>query len=65
MVAMDGKRIVSLDNFDDVRLDISKTLSPFFVVVHSFWIGTNSLPNGRNNNYNFVTQVSNETGKFF
>lgn len=57
-----GKRIVTLDTHDGFRCDISKQLSPYFAVVHSFWLGTSMLPDGRNKTYSFVAQVADESG---
>jgi len=58
---MPAKRLTSLDTYDGFRMDISKPLSPFNVVIHSFWLGT-SLPDGRTSTYSFVNQVANEDG---
>uniref|UniRef100_A0A7S2S232 Mitochondrial import receptor subunit TOM40 homolog n=1 Tax=Eucampia antarctica TaxID=49252 RepID=A0A7S2S232_9STRA len=60
---MDSKRLVSLDTADGARFDISKQLSPYMLVAHSFWLGTSMLPEGRNKTYTFVTQVATEDGK--
>ena len=57
-----GKRIVSLDTHDGFRCDINKQLSPYFAVVHSFWLGTSMIPDGRNKTYSFVAQVADENG---
>lgn len=57
-----GKGVVTLDTHDGFRCDVSKQLSPYFAVVHSFWLGTSMLPDGRNRHYNFVAQVADETG---
>lgn len=63
MVAHDaGKRIVALDTHDGFRCDINKQLSPYFAVVHSFWLGTSMIPDGRNKTYSFVAQVADENG---
>jgi len=59
---MDAKRLVSIDTYDGFRLDINKQLSPFMAVVHSFWLGTSMLPDGRNKTYTFLTQVADEAG---
>jgi len=59
---MDAKRLVQLDTFDGFRFDINKQLSPYMAVIHSFWLGTSMLPDGRNKSYTFMTQVANETG---
>ncbi|GAX26344.1 mitochondrial import receptor subunit TOM40 [Fistulifera solaris] len=61
MAAMDGKRLVQLDTFDGFRCDINKQLSPYMAVVHSFLLGTTSLPD-RTSTYSFVTQVADEQG---
>ena len=63
--AVDGKRLVSIDTFDGLRFDISKQLSPFMAVVHSFWLGTNMIPDGRNKTYSFITQIADEQGLLF
>ena len=61
MAAMDGKRLVQLDTFDGFRCDINKQLSPYMAVIHSFLLGTTSLPD-RTSTYSFVTQVADEQG---
>lgn len=58
---MPAKRLTNVDTYDGFRIDISKPLSPFNVVIHSFWLGT-SLPDGRTSTYSFVNQVANEDG---
>jgi mitochondrial import receptor subunit TOM40 len=63
--AMDGKRLVSLDTFDGMRFDVSKQLSPFMAVVHSFWLGTSMIPDGRNKTYAFISQLATEQGLLF
>lgn len=60
--AMDAKRLVTLDTYDGARVDISKQLSPYMAAVHSFWMGTSMLPDGRNKTYSFVAQVADESG---
>mmetsp|Transcript_14216 Transcript_14216/g.21008 ORF Transcript_14216/g.21008 Transcript_14216/m.21008 type:complete len:373 (+) Transcript_14216:91-1209(+) len=60
--AMDGKRLVSLDTFDGLRFDINKQLSPYMAVVHSFWLGTTMIPDGRNKTYTFLTQIADDSG---
>jgi mitochondrial import receptor subunit TOM40 len=60
--AGDGKRLVSLDTFDGFRCDINKQVSPYMAVVHSFWLGTNMLQDGRKSTYTFLTQVADEQG---
>jgi len=59
----EAKRLVTLDTTDGARFDISKQLSPHMLVQHSFWLGTTMLPEGKNTNYTFVTQVVSEDGK--
>jgi len=56
------KRLLALDAHDGFRVDINKQLSPYMLVVHSFWLGTGMLPEGRNKSYSFVTQVADESG---
>jgi mitochondrial import receptor subunit TOM40 len=60
--ASDGKRLVSLDTFDGFRCDINKQVSPYMAVVHSFWLGTNMIPDGRKSTYSFLTQVADDQG---
>ena len=60
--SMDAKRLVQVDTFDGFRFDINRQLSPYMAVIHSFWLGTSMLPDGRNKTYTFMTQVANETG---
>ena len=60
--SLDAKRLVALDTHDGVRVDINKQLSPYMPVVHSFWLGTGMLPDGRNNTYTFLAQVADESG---
>ncbi len=50
------KQLIELDTRDGFRVDISKQLSPFFLVSHSFWLGTTMLQGG-NKQYAFVPQV--------
>eukprot|EP00978_Attheya_sp_CCMP212_P015017 scaffold38589_cov40-Attheya_sp.AAC.1 len=59
---MDAKRLVALDTFDGARVDINKQLSPYMLAMHSFWLGTSMLPDGRNKTYTFVTQVHDGEG---
>lgn len=59
---MDAKRLVTLDTFDGFRCDINKQVSPYMAVVHSFWLGTNMIPDGRKSTYSFLTQVADEQG---
>ena len=58
----DVRRLVSLDTYDGVRVDISKQLSPYFAVVHSFALGTTMLPDGKNASYGFTAQMNDEEG---
>jgi mitochondrial import receptor subunit TOM40 len=60
--ASDGKRLVTLDTFDGFRCDINKQVSPYMAVVHSFWLGTNMIPDGRKSTYSFLTQVADDQG---
>jgi mitochondrial import receptor subunit TOM40 len=57
----DAKRLVMLDTHDGFRCDINKQLSPYMAVVHSFWLGTSMLPDGRNRTYTWLTQVADES----
>lgn len=59
---MDVKRLVTLDTVDGARFEIQKQLSPFFMVQHSFWLGTTMLPEGRNKTYSFTTQAVSDDG---
>mmetsp|Transcript_14387 Transcript_14387/g.21298 ORF Transcript_14387/g.21298 Transcript_14387/m.21298 type:complete len:341 (-) Transcript_14387:167-1189(-) len=61
MATMDFKRLVSLDAHDGFRVDISKQLSPYMLVMHSFWLGTSMLQS-QNKTYTFVAQVGDEHG---
>jgi mitochondrial import receptor subunit TOM40 len=58
----DARRLVMLDTHDGFRCDINKQLSPYMAVVHSFWLGTTMIPDGRSKTYSFLTQVADETG---
>ena len=60
--SIDAKRLVALDTHDGLRVDINKQLSPYMPVVHSFWLGTGMLPDGRNKTYTFLAQVADEAG---
>eukprot|EP00986_Skeletonema_menzelii_P008478 scaffold3598_cov139-Skeletonema_menzelii.AAC.2 len=62
MATWDVRRLVSLDTYDGVRVDISKQLSPYFACVHSFHLGTSMLPDGKNCSYGFTTQMNDEEG---
>jgi mitochondrial import receptor subunit TOM40 len=55
---MDAKRLITLDTHDGFRCDINKQLSPHMAVVHSFWLGTNMIPDGRTRTYTWLTQVA-------
>ena len=57
----DAKRLVMLDTHDGFRCDINKQLSPYMAVVHSFWLGTNMIPDGRKRTYTWLTQVADES----
>jgi mitochondrial import receptor subunit TOM40 len=61
----DLKRLVMLDTHDGFRCDINKQLSPYLAVVHSFWLGTNMLPDGRKRTYTWLAQVADETSLCF
>ena len=58
----DVRRLTTLDTYDGVRVDISKQLSPYFAVVHSFHLGTSMLPDGKNSSYGITTQMNDEEG---
>lgn len=58
----DVRRLVSVDTYDGARVDISKQLSPFFAVVHSFHLGTTMLPDGKTASYGFTAQMNDEDG---
>lgn len=60
--AQDAKRLVMLDTYDGFRVDINKQLSPYMAVVHSFWLGTTMIPDGRTKTYSFLAQVADEQG---
>jgi mitochondrial import receptor subunit TOM40 len=51
-----------LDTHDGFRCDINKQLSPYMAVVHSFWLGTSMIPDGRTKTYSFLAQVADENG---
>jgi len=61
----DLKRLVMLDTHDGFRCDINKQPSPYLAVVHSFWLGTNMLPDGRKRTYTWLAQVADETSLCF
>lgn len=58
----DCRRLVTLDTYDGIRVDISKQLSPFFAVVHSFHLGTTMLPDGKSASYGFTAQMNDDEG---
>lgn len=58
----DARRLVMLDTHDGFRCDINKQLSPYMAVVHSFWLGTSMIPDGRSKTYSFLAQVADESG---
>jgi mitochondrial import receptor subunit TOM40 len=60
----DAKRLVMLDTHDGFRCDINKQLSPYLAVVHSFWLGTNMLPDGRKRTYTWLAQVADENSLY-
>ena len=55
---MDAKRLVNIETHDGFRCDINKQLSPHMAVVHSFWLGTSMIPDGRKRTYTWLTQVA-------
>jgi len=57
----DAKRLVQLDTHDGFRCDINKQLSPYMAVIHSFWLGTQMIPDGRRRTYTWLTQVMDES----
>jgi mitochondrial import receptor subunit TOM40 len=59
-VNADAKRLIMLDTHDGFRCEINKQLSPYMAVIHSFWLGTNMLPDGRTRTYAWLTQVADE-----
>lgn len=61
----DLKRLVQLDTHDGFRCDINKQLSPYLAVVHSFWLGTAMLPDGRKRTYTWLAQVADESSMCF
>lgn len=61
-VTLTIKRLTNLETHDGFRCEIHKQLSPFMVAIHSFWLGTTMIPDGRMKTYTFSTQVANENG---
>ncbi|VEU39683.1 unnamed protein product [Pseudo-nitzschia multistriata] len=61
----DMKRLVQLDTHDGFRCDINKQISPYLAVVHSFWLGTNMLPDGQKRTYTWMAQVADESSFCF
>jgi len=59
------KRLVMIDTHDGFRCDINKQLSPYLAVVHSFWLGTNMLPDGKKRTYTWLAQVADESSLVF
>jgi mitochondrial import receptor subunit TOM40 len=53
-----------LDTHDGFRCDINKQLSPYMAVVHSFWLGTHMIPDGRTRTYTWLTQVADESSLY-
>lgn len=62
--AQEAKQVVMLDTHDGFRCNINKQLSPYMAVVHSFWLGTNMLPDGRKRTYTWLTQVADESSYY-
>lgn len=62
-LANEAKRLVQFETFDGFRCDINKQVSPFMGVFHSFWLGTQMLPDAKSS-YTFTTQVANETSLY-
>jgi mitochondrial import receptor subunit TOM40 len=62
--SQDCKRLVMLDIHDGFRCDINKQLSPYMAVVHSFWLGTSMIPDGRTKTYTWLTQVADESSLY-
>lgn len=60
----DVKGLVMLDTHDGFRCNINKQLSPYMAVVHSFWLGTNMIPDGRKKTYTWLTQVADESSYY-
>jgi mitochondrial import receptor subunit TOM40 len=59
---LEVRRLIALDTFDGFRVDINKQVSPYMAAVHSFWLGTGMIPDGRKSTYSFVSQVADEKG---
>lgn len=64
MATSEAKRFFHLDTFDGFRCDINKQMSPFMLAMHSFWLGTTMMPDGRTSSYSFVSQVAMDDGGF-
>jgi mitochondrial import receptor subunit TOM40 len=62
--SQDAKQVVMLDTHDGFRCNINKQLSPYMAVVHSFWLGTNMIPDGRKRTYTWLTQVADESSYY-
>jgi mitochondrial import receptor subunit TOM40 len=62
--SQDAKGVVMLDTHDGFRCNINKQLSPYMAVVHSFWLGTNMIPDGRKRTYTWLTQVADESSYY-
>eukprot|EP00980_Cylindrotheca_fusiformis_P019805 scaffold6949_cov107-Cylindrotheca_fusiformis.AAC.5 len=62
--SQDAKQLVMLDTHDGFRCNINKQLSPYMAVVHSFWLGTNMIPDGRKRTYTWLTQVADESSYY-
>jgi len=56
---------VMVDTHDGFKCDINKQLSPYMAVIHSFWLGTNMLPDGRKRMYTWIAQVADESSLVF
>ncbi|CAJ1928486.1 unnamed protein product [Cylindrotheca closterium] len=62
--SQEAKYLVMLDTHDGFRCNINKQLSPYMAVVHSFWLGTNMIPDGRKKTYTWLTQVADESSYY-
>lgn len=60
MASQDAKRLVMVDAHDGFQCNINKQISPYMAVVHSFWLGTAMIPDGRKRTYTWLTQVADE-----